>query len=393
MRNTNRVGVAMTDEGQSAQQRVTHLRESVRRILDGGPVTAVDVLTPENGPLDMGESAVLVRGDILAGTVLRCGRSVIVEGGIAGRTGQTCRIRAGGEVIVMGDVRDSRIRAEKVRVVGEASRCRLTVDADIEVGGNMTDVDAIVGDAEAWRDVVEVQRQRIAAEESQREAIEYELRAEQRRLRILFQATGVRLDVGVGEVFRLSPGRLEVNLLPFYAAMSGRTENEIDRALTEFYAKAVVGLLSRVNRRFIAGGPNNRRAFVTVVRRLHDLFTLTRRLDKQGSRITEATKGMETLLNSIEQARRAVRVQAAARPDTHLTFIVPRWAGKDEGLSSQTETAELNVRTGPGLERCEVARTDVDGSEATDIVDSGDLTGVVFGFERGRVVWKPLAAI
>ena len=84
-------------------------------------------------------------------------------------------------------------------------------------------------------------------------------------------------------------------------------------------------------------------------------------------------------------------VRGSARPDTHLTFVLPGSGGEDGALAFGTETVELSVRAGPGLERCEVARTDDDAAAATVTVDSRDLTGVAFVLEQGRVAWKPLA--
>jgi hypothetical protein len=53
-----------------------------------------------------------------------------------------------------------------------------------------------------------------------------------------------------------------------------RPDVNIDHALSEFYAKAVVGLLARTNLHLIKGNPNRQKIFKTIVRSLHEGFAL-----------------------------------------------------------------------------------------------------------------------
>ena len=77
----------------------------------------------------------------------------------------------------------------------------------------------------------------------------------------LFDATRISSDFNIGEIIRRIGNRLEIDLAPFYRTVGDKSPTEMDRALLEFFAKAVAGLLARANVGFIVAGPNNRKDF------------------------------------------------------------------------------------------------------------------------------------
>ncbi|MDP6777930.1 MAG: hypothetical protein QGI83_14325 [Candidatus Latescibacteria bacterium] len=119
---------------------------------------------------------------------------------------------------------------------------------------------------------------------------------DQKRVGRLFAATRIVYDLSVGKVLSRQGVGFRVDLVPFYEVVKGRSESDIDGALLEFYAKAIVGLLTRLNREYIQQSPSNRKVFTTALRKLHDLIFLAREVDKFRDRASRATSDLEGLL-------------------------------------------------------------------------------------------------
>ena len=132
-------------------------------------------------------------------------------------------------------------------------------------------------------------------EEGKRESrlLQIRLTQDQRRLDRLLQATRIQFDFNVGEIVVRHAGSLIINLKPFYAVIGDRSPDEVERALSEFCAKAVIGLLTRANQAFISNSASNLQTFMRVIDKLSELTCLTLHVDRhaaEGSRLQDGAQ-------------------------------------------------------------------------------------------------------
>ncbi len=371
------------------QRKGSDIQAEVRDILRTGRVLEVDAVGPDEGVLDGGEAAVLVKGDLTAGAILRGAGSLVVEGSVMGGSNRTCQIDMGGEVVILGSVRQADIRAQRIRIGKWASKCLFTTEVELEVDGDL--VDARIVSGEMGRKVEEIQRLRHKLTQAGKEQgfIEQQVKLDQKRMDKLFQATRVSFDFNIGQIIKRSSNRLEVDLHPFYKVVGEKSEEEIDRALLEFFARAVVGLMTRVNRNFIMGGSNNRKIFTTVVRKLHDLTFLTRKLDKQMGKIRRDEAELKRMVEALSGRRSTVSVRGAVLSDAELRFVLPEVTYGDDGeISIAHRTTELILRKGAGADQREVVRIDAGGEDVVEVFSPGELEDIQFQVEDETIVWE-----
>ena len=352
------------------------------------PLLEVDTLTPENRLPDAGEVTVVVKGDVMPGAVVRGARSLVVEGAVLGSFNLTPQVDVGEDVVVLGYVRQAAICARRIRIGKDASRCRLKAGTDIEVGGDLVDVQIVSGESGNPRGGVEELEQRVVQCQQEREATLQQLRVEQKRLDKLLKATRIAFEVNIGQIVRRHRDRLEINLRPFYEVVGEKSEEEIDRALNEFFAKAVMGLLTRINRTYITGSPTQRQAFMTVVRRLHDLLFLTRNIDKQAIKIGQNEERLKRMGDRPEAPISTVYVRGAVLPGLDLQFVLPEADSEaGERFSGRSKTATLTLRPGADVSQREIVRVDTGGEDEILIVSPEELQDVVFQVHSGQVTW------
>ncbi len=205
----------------------------------------------------------------------------------------------------------------------------------------------------------------------------------------LFQATRIVCDVDLGRILSWDGIGFHVDLTPFYEVVAGRSERDVDRALLEFYAKAVVGLLTRLNRNYIGKSPSNRKVFTTALRKLHDLIFLAREVDRFEDRARSAESDLGDLLAEVGGRSLAVYIGGAALPDLEIEFASPEFSG-EPGSSSGIRTVRTAMRLshGDGPELRRASLVNARGEDREHPLSSRDLTHVTFLTETGEVVWR-----
>ena len=361
------------------------LREVTDTLLSGGPVIEMDTLTRDSGALGAGEETVHIRGDVMAGAVVRGAGHLVVEGSVIGRSDGLCRIDMDGEVVIFGNVRQAHIKARRICVGKGASRCGLTTDTDLQVGDDLVETIVAAGGMNNLRTQTQALKQKLARTEEERIYIQKQVKLDQKRVASLFDATRISFDFNIGEIIRRSGNRLEVDLAPFYRTVGDKSPEEMDRALLEFFAKAVVGLLTRANVGFIVAGPNNRKVFFTLVRKVHDLFFLTRKLDKQISGIETDRANFSNMLEALSRHRSKVTVGGSLQPEINLKFYITDT--EDDELAVGGHSTELTLRSGV---RREVVRVNDEGESLVGNLETGPLEGLNFSVDDGWVVWEPI---
>ena len=213
---------------------------------------------------------------------------------------------------------------------------------------------------------------------------------DQKRVGRLFAATRIVYDLSVGKVLSRQGVGFRVDLVPFYEVVKGRSESDIDGDLLEFYAKAIVGLLTRLNREYIQQSPSNRKVFTTALRKLHDLIFLAREVDKFRDRASRATSDLEGLLALAGGgASPAVTVYGAALPDLEIGFALPEIA-RQPGSPPEIRTihSKLTLTHGDGPDIRRASLLDARGRVRKHALSARDLSHISFWSEEGEVVWR-----
>jgi hypothetical protein len=120
----------------------------------------------------------------------------------------------------------------------------------------------------------------LRSREPRQKELAQQVEAARRSLSRLLKATGVVFNLSIGKIIRQDKEGLVIDLSTFYEAVKGRSEVEIDKALQHFFAKAVLGLLTRLNLGYIASGRGHQERFKRVVLKLQELVFKSREYDK-----------------------------------------------------------------------------------------------------------------
>jgi len=269
--------------------------------------------TPDN-------RALVVRGDLSGSADVRGVPAVVVEGEVRGTPSHPCTIIIDGPVVILGGVRHACIHAQAIYLDRGVSASELIADDEIHVKEDLVDVKVHIGNGETFGREIEILRGIIRSGHKQKENLQQELLFKRQQLVKSFTTTGLVFNLNIGDIVRNREQGLYVNLTSFYNALEHRSEKEIDQALREFFAKAIVGVLTRLNQAYIAQGPANRKAFGGVVQKLQDLVFQTREFDKVIDQIQEREVRFWANLGRFNKNDGALCVQGAVMPELALCF-------------------------------------------------------------------------
>ena len=133
--------------------------------------------------------------------------------------------------------------AERFFLGDSVSESNLIAEDEIHVVGNVLNMVAEIGNAEALGGEMDTLREVIRAGRGKKAELLQQIQKKRQQLDKLLQATGITFNLNIGQIIKHMDRGLVINLASFYNALQGRTENEIDQALREFFAKAVLGVL------------------------------------------------------------------------------------------------------------------------------------------------------
>ena len=352
-----------------------------------GPVLEVNQLGPRS-VLPQERFAVLrIKGEMLPGATVRGAYSIVVDGDIRGESAEACRVEIEGDLIVRGRVHQADVRARRVMVAGRVSRARVVASCDVVLKDDVLDSDLKAGDMARKSDETILLRGRLQAAEAARSGLEQQLKLETRRMDRLLEATRLSFDFSIGDIVTRRGQGLKIDLAPFYRVVDSPDEERIDRALREFFAKAVVGMLTRTNRPFIAESDANRRVFTAAVRRLHELISLAREVDRQTTRASVLQETLAASEEALSEPGARVVVSGRLIPDLDLAFDIPGSVGPDKAEVTEVRALSMQVRGGGIANQLEVTRTDRAGQRSLNTVPPADMRSVCIRVTDGTISW------
>ena len=349
-------------------------------------VHQVDSLAMENGTIEIFDANLQVNGDMMPGGVVKGSRSVLVKGTLQGNERWPCHIEVDGDIVIMGDVSCAQLMGRSIFIGGQVKDCQLSGQLGIEVGGNLSQARIAVGEFDQERRQILVIVDTLSKVGARRDYAGRQLRLDQKRVDRMFNTTRVDFAFSLGNVIRRKRRRIEVDLRPFYDVVQTRTEAEIDQAIVEFFAKGVVGALTRTNQNFLRSNRNRQKILMEVIRNLHELFLLTRGFDKMTKQVAGLESDLNDLIEGVNGRKTGVYVKGAMRPDVDIRFVIPTVSREEDGeVALEADTAHLQMRNGEdGLD---VKRVDSSGEEEDVSCEPGAFECVTVHVHEGLVVW------
>ncbi|HJP32085.1 MAG TPA: hypothetical protein QGF95_16190 [Candidatus Latescibacteria bacterium] len=361
-------------------------------ILREGRMTEIPAVSPDAplGLFDGEDRDVFMQGDLAFVHGVRSGRGVLIQGSILGSAAQSLRVEAKGDVIVTGAVRYAQLSGRRVLVGGRASHSQFTASQQVAVGDALDAVRVIAGDYEDDRRCIESCRLTKEQSQTQTESLTRRVCTEEKRLDKACRALRIPLDFNVGRIVQHEDGRVCVDLGSFYESLDGRTDEQLELALAEFFAKGVIGVITRANRKYLVNFPAREKVFMQLVKSLRELFEAVLERDRLQRRVEWLEGRLGQLVDSLRRRRASVEVGGAIAGDTSMEFILPRVVKqpKDGGYDFAHQTARLELICGAGA--IEVVPCGADGARTSTTVAASEMDGLRFAVDDGRVLWEPV---
>jgi len=362
-----------------------NIEECADRILAEGKIVEVESVGKDELIVDAGDAHLLVEKALPSGIRLTGKRSVLVRGNFEGSDRYPSRIDVSGEVVVTGSVRNARLSGDRVFVGGAASGSQVKAVVSVDIGGDTQNLLITAGDFETRLEVIRDLEVEISRLNEKREVDARGLSIRQRELYRISTMARLTLDVGLGQIIQDDGARLFVDLQPFYKITASRTEEDIDKAIDQFFNKVVVGMLAKTNRVRLRESVSRQTTFKHLVRQLHELFLATRKRDLLDRQSEETRRRFDEQTVSLCATEAAVQIYGHPLAGTEIRFKRPLVTAGDR-LKIDEETAFIKVDSDPSGESV-VFATDVE-SQKRRLAELD--RGTEFRLEENGIPDKPI---
>ena len=334
------------------------------------------------------DQTILVQGNLIGLHRVKGQRAIVVQGDLLGEEDFHCKIEVAGDVIVTGRIEWAHVVAENILVGDSVTQSRLTASGRIHLGHSVDYTNIEAGNYDGVRKRIESCGARIERGKEHVESLVRRVGQDEKRMAKACRALRVPLDFNVGRIVSHVDGNISVDLTSFYESLEERREAQLELALAEFYAKGVVGVVARTNRRFLADYPAREKIFMQLLRILKDLFHLVVERDRTVRALEASEAELEMLLSTLEQRQPEVEVGGRVAAQVEMEFILPRFARLAAGIDFHVpETATLSVHLGASFGDLEITLRDAAGMRGAR--DASHLEGVLIHLdEEGRICWE-----
>ncbi len=338
--------------------------------------------------VDAGDADLLIREDISGPVLIKGKGSVLIEGDLIGEPGAPCRIEVTGDAVVTGEVSHATVTAERVFVKSDVSEVHFTAGETVRIGGNLTASRLTLGSYDENRRRIDRCGVVIERSKESAEGISRRVDHEEKRMDKACRALRVPLDFNVGNVVQHTEGRVRVDLTNFYRSVEDK-EARPEIALAEFFAKGVVGVVARTNRKYLLNYPAHEKVFMQLLKSLRELLEIVMERDRLLEEVSTSRAELQDLISDLAQRQPTVAIRGRVAPDLEIEFILPQsipltgggydFAHKSAGLqahqSSLPGQLDFITRTASG-ERRNVLPSDVP-----------DLRGIQLFVRDGHIRW------
>jgi len=372
---------------------VFDIQPVVEAIMGSTPLVATEGPPPGKKRFDAEDSNGMFIGDVSSGLTLMGQRSLLVQGSLNGTGSNPCQVEVEGDVVVTGNVGHARIHCQHLHVGGAVHHARLVTAGDIIIGADLVHTHLLVGDYEARQGRINELQQELVRGRERRVTLDRRIGQEEKRLDRTCKTTHVPLNLDVSRLIAQEQDRIRIDLSTFYQAMGDQPETKLRMALTEFFAKGIIGYLAKANRRYIIDHPAREKVFLQLLKNLRELIMLVFQRDRLIVAVNRAEDEMEQLVAEVRQQIRSVHIQGAVQPETEVEFALPLVQRLEEGewnLAHRSVSLKIQSASQPGQLRLHV--TDVDGKPVSRDLSADELQCVLLSTSEGHPVWESALA-
>jgi hypothetical protein len=358
--------------------------EELARILDGPCIS----IRPEDilGDMDGAGKVVVCEGDLPSACSIRGAKVIVVKGEVAGRPDTLSEIFATDRVVVLGSVIRAHVQTKRLMVFGSVQNALLRATYGIEIGDHVTNTQAIMGPSVDRLESLEERQSGLINREPRQKELQQQIENARRSLTRLLNATGVVFNLSIGKIIQQRPEGLLIDLSSLYEAVKGRSEPEVDRALLQFFAKAMVGLLTELNRNYITSGRGHQDRFKKVVLKLRDLVFKTRELDKFTFFHAAEAGEVKALCNQFGLGKPMLAVHGTIEPSFELGIAGVESGGENQVLTVLDYRLQIENGRREGTDEARFYK----GQNLKDMVvlSQQSLENVLFYAEGSKIRWK-----
>lgn len=278
--------------------------------------------------------AFVCRGNLPQGCAIHGAKAIVVDGGLKGTHQALANLLGSEMVIVLGDIARAQIQTDKLIVTGSVENAFLTITNTIEIVGHISSTQVHLGLPIDRLNTLIFTPIGQSGSTSPQDVLYQQIEMERRSLGKLLKVTGVVFNLNIGKIVQQNEDGLKIDLTTFYEAVDGRTEKEVDHALQQFFAKAVMGLLTRLNRDYLASGRGHQERFKKVVHKLKELIFKKREFDKYVRNHKVGMGKMEMLGEKYDIEKPKMVVQGSLYPSFEVVI---------QGVKYDGEAGKLNI--------------------------------------------------
>ncbi|MBT4139033.1 MAG: hypothetical protein HOE48_14030, partial [Candidatus Latescibacteria bacterium] len=216
--------------------------------------------------------------------------------------------------------------------------------------------------------------------------LKQQVESARRSLDKLLKVTGVVFNLNLGRIVRQSEVGLQIDLSSFYKALPGRSAAEVDTALRQFFAKAVMGLLTRLNRDYIASGRGHQVRFKSVVAKLQDLVLKSREYDKCVHLFLDDTEHIVAFCERYALDKSKVSIGGAIQDSCEVTIQGLELVGAEK--QAVVKDFRLQIENGQRDGTQEAKFYCGKNLKDMEFVSKGSLRNVLIWVADGQIRWE-----
>ncbi len=350
----------------------------------------VNEVTMDGGTVDFRDRSGIVSGNVYRGGVIRGDKQLTVEGQVVGVPESRCSIEMGGNIQIENAAVGARISGRNVVIMGNADACQIQADNDIEIHGNFTNGQVVLGSRSG--DIRRVNQLRI--EERLADLRVNELKVQTSLAARKFIRDYPQVDLRMGNILVPQRRDLRVDLRQFYNAVETADVDKVDRALEEFYMRVVVGMLTRNNKNYISRNPSRHKIFLKMIEELRKHMLKIRELDKYQERVRILRRDNHELLESLKNPDQPPQFRVGGTVGGGVIVRFFRLKGFQETPSNTVEidreTTEARVVSLENNEGLTLEITSPDGEKSVQKIEGNTLSNGKFVPSGDSIVWRPV---
>ena len=341
--------------------------------------------------LDFEGKSALIEGDLDRDVLIKGERSLLVRGSVVGQSRLTNRLEVDGDVVVTGGLANTQVSGNDILVGGDVARSSVLAAGDFCAGGNMKESHVVIGDYQIFkRDLEELNREHQKLQ-TELEQLQRQLGVEKRRMDKACSVTRDPLDFSVGSVVRHESGRIRIDLESFYQSISEHQQANVDRALKEFFAKGIVGIVARSNQKYLSNNPAREKIFMQLLRQLRDLILLVHQNEMVNSRLVQVEENLGQKLAHLNNRAGILEIGGALGIANHLEFVQARAVHvPGNSIEFNERIASMQVAEGEN-DRLKIALLPLEGNTSHKLPTQSEMAALRFRLEDGSVVWSALS--